>query len=95
LAEYNYGPIVRVLVGCQGNPIQIYPNPAQDFLHLHGVANGETAYLANVFGKVMRTHLLTGSDGSLDLNGLQPGVYVLIVSNEQGQEVYRTRITKQ
>jgi hypothetical protein len=48
-----------------------------------------------MFGKVMRNQIITNTEPSVDLDGLQPGIYVLVVNNERGEEISRTRINKQ
>jgi hypothetical protein len=95
MSDSNYGPVVKVLVTCKEPLIQAFPNPAQDYLKVRGVSNGNTIQLSNMFGKVMRNQSASSTEADLDLNGLQPGIYVLTVANERGQEITRTRINKQ
>jgi hypothetical protein len=95
MSDSNYGPIVRVLVSCFEPAIQAYPNPARNLINLRGVTTGQSLQLSNMFGKVMRNQVITTSEPSVDLDGLQPGIYVLVVNNEHGQEISRTRINKQ
>lgn len=95
LSDSNLGAIVRVLVTCDERPIEVFPNPAQEFIKINGAAAGQTVQISNIFGKVQLLKKLNSTDESLSLEGLQTGIYLLIVSNEQGQELSRTRINKQ
>lgn len=95
MSDSNYSPIVKVLVTCKEPTIEAFPNPAQDFLKVRGVSAGNTIQLSNMFGKLMRNQPAESSESNLDLHGLQPGIYVLVVTNERGEEIARTRINKQ
>ena len=95
LSDSNYGKVVRVLVKCDERPIEVFPNPAQDYLKIMGATAGENVQVSNMFGKILQARNLTSDDETLDLTGLQPGIYVLVVSNEKGEEVSRTRFNKQ
>ena len=75
--------------------IQAYPNPARTLINIRGASTGQSLQLSNMFGKVMRNQVITNTEPTIDLDGLQPGIYVLVVSNERGEEVTRTRINKQ
>jgi hypothetical protein len=95
MRDSNYGPIVRVLVSCFEPKIEAYPNPAQDAINVGGVSAGQTLQLSNMFGELMRNQTVTNGEARLYLDGLQPGIYVLVVANERGEEISRTRINKQ
>jgi len=69
-------------------PYNIYPNPAQDILHIdHKEVTLQTCNYAisDVTGKVFLNGLLTGRQMSIPLAGLQNGLYYLHLSDHQGK----------
>ncbi|MBW7913601.1 MAG: T9SS type A sorting domain-containing protein [Taibaiella sp.] len=59
--------------------IKIYPNPTSTILHVEGVKTGATIELIDLLGRSARRQLLT-AQGTVDVSGLVPGVYVVRVN---------------
>ena len=79
----QYSPVVSV---APPRPVAtVYPNPARDQAHVPGAA-GTQASLYDAMGRLNRHQLLDKTE-VLDLRGLTPGTYLLIVGGK------RTRLT--
>lgn len=65
--------------------VQLYPNPATEFVHLkltQGASDTYTAVLVDIHGRILRHHRLEGPAGSLkiDLHSLADATYFLRLS---------------
>lgn len=65
----------------------IYPNPARDKIRLTGAVDGTSrevtllnAASQKVFAKVL------GADGEIDISGLAPGIYVILLAGARGDK---------
>ena len=58
------------------NTIAVYPNPAKDILYLDGIDNERVS----IYDATGRLAMQTNYDGSLNIGGLQSGVYAIITS---------------
>ena len=57
--------------------VQVFPNPANDYVTVH-VSSGEaTATLIDMSGRVLNTRRILSTGSSLDLQPLPSGVYFL------------------
>lgn len=95
MRDSNYGPTIRVLVSCFEPTVQVYPNPTRSSINIRGVSPGQKLELSNMFGKTLRNQIITNDDARIDLDDLQTGIYLLIIANERGEQLIRTRINKQ
>jgi len=71
------------------NRIEVYPNPAKDFLKivLPSASHDDTqnvAEIINLSGKLVRRFNFTGQSGTIDLQGLKDGVYLLRSLSPEG-----------
>ena len=79
------GGTTSVLFHTDGR-LKIYPNPANDLIHIQLDDNFDHAYYSiyNVTGKILVKHqYLNGNPCVLDLKNLKPGTYLLLISNKQ------------
>jgi hypothetical protein len=60
--------------------IKIYPNPTNDFIYFEGLKEDNIVNIYDVQGKIVVTKLIN-EKGSIDLSGLNKGVYVVKVAN--------------
>jgi len=75
---------------------KIYPNPATDILNikLEGDASGKLILLIiDAFGREMKSFPMD-QNNKIDLNGLNPGIYILKIKKEK-QIIYTSRIIKE
>ncbi len=77
-----------------GIPLNLYPNPAEDFV---GVQVPESysglIILQDLCGRILREMKMEGQNGSLDLAGLSAGLYV-VVGNTNGVMVAKKLVKK-
>jgi hypothetical protein len=71
---------------------QIWPNPVRDRIYIRAQGQGDYAllYLQDVCGRVVVKGML--SEGELDVNGLPPGTYFLILESSKGRVVEKVHI---
>ncbi|RYD53260.1 MAG: T9SS type A sorting domain-containing protein [Sphingobacteriales bacterium] len=62
---------------------KLYPNPAQEQVVVSGAA-GMTLTVVNTLGQVLIRQNLSGTDQTLDVRSLVPGVYQVVVTDESG-----------
>jgi hypothetical protein len=68
--------------------IDIYPNPCHETLNIS--QNGyQQLYLINLAGQVVLEKKITQGATTLDVSGLNPGVYILKLGGQKGIAVYR------
>ncbi|WP_417603645.1 T9SS type A sorting domain-containing protein [Owenweeksia hongkongensis] len=68
--------------------LEIYPNPASDFLYLKGENLSKATFkLLDISGREVR--LFDGNTRRLDLQGIMPGVYCVRVESEDGRLLVR------
>jgi DNA/RNA endonuclease YhcR with UshA esterase domain len=75
-----------------GASVAVFPNPANDALTIElGTLNGRTEFtLTDAAGRVVHGDVLTAVRGTVDLNGLANGLYVLTLRN--GSDMWSTRV---
>ncbi len=56
--------------------VQVYPNPAQQVLHIEGMTEGTLVYLLNIEGRIVCTQICS-SETIMDIAHLPAGIYVL------------------
>jgi hypothetical protein len=64
------------------NSIQIYPNPVGDVckMHFNKYYGGADFRILDISGKIVRTgYLNPGLEGSVDVSGLKPGSYIIVI----------------
>ena len=69
--------------------IKMYPNPAQHRLTLEAETRMERVRLTNLMGQTLQQQTLHSQQAALDLNGLQPGFYLVTIEMANGQVVSR------
>lgn len=62
-------------------PLQIYPNPANNTVTVAGIEPGVTINLVNTLGEIIFTQKIEGNQTSINTAALSNGIYVLLVSN--------------
>ena len=77
-------------------PFSLAPNPARDELTVFDLpAPRTTADITDALGRLVRRQALDARDPRLRLHGLASGLYLLRLSNEQGQLLGRARFVKE
>jgi hypothetical protein len=96
---YYYLPNAVNEIYSNSNLINVYPNPATNFIHLRfGDEEGRLQLqIVNLSGQIMQEKILesviSGSDYTMDMSHLSAGIYFInIISN---QRIINTRIIKE
>lgn len=79
------------------NSIKVYPNPANDLVNISMKKNIRKPFRAEIYdlnGRLRRQLTSMKYDFTLALNNLEPGVYVLKISNGYDFEVHISKIIK-
>jgi len=76
--------------------VRVYPNPAKDVLNVtltgFETLSGLTATLLTTDGRPVKTIDLAGLKTTVDISGLQPGVYLLKIETQTNTVVKRVLI---
>lgn len=72
--------------------ISAYPNPARNTLY-YNAPSAEILELWNVQGVRSQTYFVSDQSGFLNLENLQPGIYILLYRNSSGLPIGQSRIT--
>jgi hypothetical protein len=86
--------VTAIEVGELNSPICCYPNPTTAYLNieLSSFENSNTKIeLISQTGKVVKTvgHDASATDIRLDMQSLQPGLYILKITNNDSRQEYR------
>jgi hypothetical protein len=88
----------KLIVGTAGliegvlDPISVHPNPANDVITidgLHGVLNIQSVFITNMEGKTVKTVSHNSTATTVDLNGMENGMYFLVVNHATGTETVK------
>ena len=74
--------------------IIIYPNPTNDVLHIDGVTTLTQYSLLSIMGAVIKQGDLQKGSNNISLQSLPAGVYVLVVTGDDGEKMIR-RVVKE
>jgi len=82
----------------EDNALTVYPNPADDLLHIElaGGAGIASAALFDLQGRTVRTRFIASANSqtaTVDLRGVPAGVYLLRVTDGEGKE-YEGKVVK-
>ena len=64
--------------------ITIYPNPTSSILYIESGAQISQLHLYNAFGQKIKSRIVNGTNGSLDLSDLATGTYYIRVETDKG-----------
>lgn len=75
--------------------INVFPNPVEDLLQIQLIQNKTVAEIKiyNLFGQIIIKTTLTGIESSIDISGLQNGVYIIEVATTSN--ISRQKFIKQ
>ena len=76
------------------NVLQLYPNPAQNAIHLTGMGSQADIKMYNSQGLLLINKNVSTDGGNMDLETetLQPGIYYVVIKTDQ--QLYRYRLIK-
>lgn len=89
-----YSAFPTSVSGVQSNiDIKLYPNPVKDVLRITGLDAGMNICVFDITGRLLLQHASDSITEDVDLASLQPGIFLLQVSNEKFS--YKTRMVKE
>ncbi|TVR80264.1 MAG: T9SS C-terminal target domain-containing protein [Chitinophagaceae bacterium] len=86
---------INSITNVLGNLIDVYPNPATEYLIIKSAENFVNSFL-NIYdinGKELKSMKLNGAEKSIQLSDFSKGVYLLTITNDKG--VYNNKIVIQ
>lgn len=92
--KFSYSTIVSVRFDRTGS-VEVLPNPVRDNLYIYNLKNGDRLMLVDAAGITVRSALSTGTNTTLDVLSLSPGLYILRVLRNQTEQVQQVKIIKQ
>jgi hypothetical protein len=84
---YRFTPTTVSVDELEKLGVEIYPNPATDFLHVDSQFEMADFSLISINGAQVRSGKITA--GKIDVSDLMPGVYVLNIKGSDNNLVYR------
>lgn len=88
----------KLIVGYAGliegvvEPIAVHPNPANEVITINGLheaLNINSVVITNMEGKIVKTVNPTSASTSVDLNGMDAGLYFVVVNHATGTETVK------
>ena len=76
------------------NEITVYPNPAQNTLHINGISDLELLIISDLSGAVVKRYNSMDSFAQINVGNLKPGLYILQISNQNGGQITKKFIKK-
>ena len=74
------------VVATQGWKINLYPNPTQEGITIESSERINSLSIYDIYGRVVLEQIPTGAERlQINLNPLESGIYLLKVSNDQGE----------
>ncbi len=70
----------------------VYPNPTSEIINVSGITDINEICIVNLFGStIIKNNFLNSKDVKLDLSGISPGIYLLLIKSKN--RLYSQRIT--
>ena len=75
------------------NNISLYPNPVNGLLN-SGLKKGESMHLYDLSGRLVFSTTINSKYQTIDLSGLQNGIYVYMMKDDNGQIIDQGKLQK-
>jgi hypothetical protein len=72
-----------------GDKVNIYPNPANDLIHIEHADEIVYVQLLSTDGRMVKEQVLTGGQTSIDISNIASGIYFLRLNGQEGQKTVR------
>jgi len=66
------------------NAVNLFPNPANNFINLTNLANAQKISIANAIGQTVREINVNAENMQLNISDLHSGVYFILINNQNG-----------
>lgn len=87
----SFNILVNIDINALGN-IQIYPNPAGNYVMLEGLYPGATVKIINALGEIVHSSMVSNTNIEIGIANLAAGIY--LVNIEINGQVYTSRFIK-
>ncbi len=88
--KYTFSDVIPLSVKCDANNVNVYPNPATDFLQVNIDKNKiSNIVIINAEGKTVLTTTLQFENNKISIKALPAGLYVVKVINEFGVQNFK------
>jgi len=87
-SERTFSNFVELITGIneiEAKDVQIYPNPASDFVNLNGV-NGATVTIHNMIGAVVHSENILSETARINVGDLPTGNYILRITDPNSEK---------
>lgn len=92
--EFSYNEIIDTtgIVTYRLKSLSVYPNPVNDRLVIKGIENDAIVTFYDLVGKQVFRTTVNGNDAFINIQTMDPGMYMIKIQNNQG--VYVSKILK-
>lgn len=90
--RYAYS-LIRTIWFELESKINIYPNPAQTYIEISGLAGNETINMYDITGRLIKEQKSSGSGMHIAIGDLNEGVYYISVTDDRGS-VFSAKVVK-
>lgn len=87
-SEYNTDPSSVHHPVSSNSPVTLYPNPADDYIHLSNLAKGVRISIYNQLGQKVCGHCVLKANKAIDISTLPKGFYILHLLSKEGAQSY-------
>jgi hypothetical protein len=97
----NSSALVMYATECTGlektsaSAMQVFPNPARDFVSISGLADGMLVRVNDMSGRQLQSLVPVAGESKVDLSGYGSGLYLISVTSPEGQVLTTKRIVKE
>ncbi|MBL6447439.1 T9SS type A sorting domain-containing protein [Fulvivirga sp. 29W222] len=87
--SYTYERVIVVDANNDKSPeLEVMPNPVSqdDLIYIHGAIENEAWQIKNTNGQVLREGILSGRPATVDISGLNSGIYILDLHSNRHQK---------
>ena len=79
----DQGNVIQSVLETTRGEMRIYPNPADELLHINTTSSGSKIIgIYDLSGAMVVEHQREGRENSIDLHDLKPGIYLLRIKEE-------------
>lgn len=84
--RYTYSVVQKLLFAAPETVLQLYPNPAGNYVKISGLRSDQTVQLYDLSGRLLQAQASRNNENTvIDLSTIAPGIYYLKVTSVSGQ----------
>ncbi|MNS48370.1 hypothetical protein D3C72_809390 [compost metagenome] len=90
---FDFSPVRQISFGKEGM-ITIFPNPAQNNVHIDGLTKNDRVRIYDPSGRVVFDYQASSYSADIDIHNFQKGIYFVEIITESGNKIH-DRLVKQ